>query len=158
MSARDAGAPEPPTAAAAPEIREAVAEDAPAIAALISELGYPVTTEVLAARLRAYHAAGEVALVATRGGEVLGLLTVHLTPVLHRPTPVGRLTMLVVTEAARGMGVGRALVAAAERHLAARGCALVEVTSNRRRTDAHAFYERLGYEVTSLRFWKVLGG
>jgi GNAT superfamily N-acetyltransferase len=84
------------------------------------------------------------------------MVTVHVTPVLHRPTPVGRLTALVVTERARHGGIGRALVAAAERLLAARGCALVEVTSNRRLTDAHAFYGRLGYDTTSLRFKKDL--
>lgn len=137
-------------------VREAVAEDVPALAELLGQLGHPVAPAVLAERLRRFHTAGELALVAARGGEVVGLVTVHVTPVLHRPTAVGRLTALVVAEGARGGGVGRALVAAAEERLAARGCALVEVTSNRRRTDAHAFYERLGYEVTSLRFWKRL--
>jgi GNAT superfamily N-acetyltransferase len=56
----------------------------------------------------------------------------------------------------RGGGVGRALISAAEQRLAARGCDLVEVTSNLRLVDAHAFYQRLGYEATSLRFKKSL--
>lgn len=138
------------------DIRDARQEDAPALAALVTELGYPVAGDTIAGRMAALHAAGETVLVAARGATPVGLLTVHVTPVLHRPTPVGRLTMLVVAERERGNGVGRALVAAAERILAARGCALVEVTSNRRRTDAHAFYERLGYDVTSLRFGKSI--
>ena len=138
------------------DIRDARPEDAPALAALVTELGYPVSGDTIAERMAALHTAGETVLVAARGGTPVGLLTVHVTPVLHRPTPVGRLTMLVVGERERGNGVGRALVAAAERILAARGCALVEVTSNRRRTDAHAFYERLGYDATSLRFGKSI--
>jgi len=111
---------------------------------------------VIAARLESLQAAGKGVLIATRGAGPVGLVTVHFTPVLHRPTPVGRLTALIVTRSERGRGVGRALVAAGERWLAARGCALVEVTSNRRRGEAHAFYRRLGYEETSLRFKKDL--
>src|SRR5262245_20806795 len=138
------------------EIRNARPDDALALAALLAELGFPAPAAAVAERLDALLGAGEAVLVAALDDEVLGLLTAHVTPVLHRPTPVGRLTALVVTARARGRGVGRALVGAAERVLAARGCALVEVTSNRRLADAHAFYERLGYEATSLRFKKAL--
>ena len=139
-----------------PVIRDATLDDAPALVSLLEELGYPTTADVLAERMRAFAAAGERALVAAVDGEVLGLITLHATPVLHRPTAVGRLTTLVVAARARGTGVGRALVAAAEQLLAERGCALVEVTSNRKRRDAHAFYEHLGYCETSLRFYKPL--
>lgn len=138
------------------DIRDARAADVPALVALVAELGYPTPEATMAVRLDAMNSAGEKVLVAERGGDIVGLLTVHVTPVLHRPTAVGRLTALVVAERARGAGVGRSLVAAAEHLLAARGCALVEVTSNQRRTDAHAFYQRLGYDATSLRFKKDL--
>ena len=137
-------------------VRDARLDDVPALASLLTELGYPADEHVIADRLDAMRDAGEVVLVATRDGDTLGVLTLHVTPVLHRPTPVGRLTALVVAGRARGGGVGRALVSAGERLLASRGCALVEVTSNQRRKDAHAFYERLGYEMTSLRFKKDL--
>jgi GNAT superfamily N-acetyltransferase len=137
-------------------IRDADADDAAALAALLTELGHPTSPEELAARLPQLVAGGDHALVATRGGAPLGLLTTHATPTLHRPRPVGRITALVVAEAERGRGVGRALVEAAERRLTARGCGMVEVTSNRQRTDAHAFYERLGYAITSYRFMKPL--
>jgi len=137
-------------------IRGARAEDTPALAALLGELGYPAAPDVIGQRLEAMLGVGELVLIAMRENEALGVVTVHVTPVLHRPTPVGRITALVVTRRARGEGVGRALVDVAERLLAQRGCALIEVTSNQRRADAHAFYMRLGYEVTSLRFKKDL--
>ncbi len=66
--------------------------------------------------------------------------------------------MMVVDGALRGQGIGAELVAAAERLLAERGCQLVEVTSNLRRTDAHRFWEREGYERTSARFAKQVRG
>lgn len=138
------------------DIRLARPADASAIAALVTELGFPTTPGDLAPRLAAMQGAGEIILVAARDDAVLGVLTVHVMPVLHRPAPVGRLTMLVVTAAMRGIGVGRALVAEAERMLAARGCGIVEVTSNQQLTEAHAFYQRLGYAVTSVRLFKAL--
>jgi len=142
-------------------VREARVDDAPEVARLLALLGYPWPTDVVAQRLAAYLASGEQAFVATDAPDgsspaLAGVLTVHITPVLHRAGPVGRLTSLVVDEPARGRGVGRALVQAAEAHFVARGCVLAEVTSNQRRTDAHRFYERLGYALTSARFGKVL--
>jgi GNAT superfamily N-acetyltransferase len=138
------------------EIRDARPADADALAPLLAELGYPTSPDVIAKRLDALSAISETVLVAADGTDLLGVITVHVTPVLHRPTYVGRITTLVVAERAHGRGVGRALVEAAERLLAKRGCALLEVTSNSKRTDAHAFYEHLGYEKTSVRFWKAL--
>ena len=106
-------------------------------------------------RLAALKKAGTAALVAEQG-EVAAVLTIGAIQVLHRPHPVGRITMLAVEEKRRGQGIGTALVAAAEKRLAAGGCGLVEVTSNVKRLRAHAFYERLGYERTSYRFAKAL--
>ena len=93
--------------------------------------------------------------MAERGG-VIGCLSWHITPVVHRPRPVGQITMMVVAEEARGEGVGAALVAEAEARLKAAGCGLIEVTSNVKRLRAHNFYEKLGYERTSYRFARVL--
>jgi ribosomal protein S18 acetylase RimI-like enzyme len=131
-------------------LRAAKPKDSGVIAALIVALGYEVTAAEVASRLRRVEA-----LVADRGG-VVGAITVAVTQVLHRPKPVGRISMLVVGEEARGAGIGTALVAEAEQRLAAAGCGLIEVTSNRKRQRAHAFYERLGYERTSYRFVKAL--
>ena len=36
----------------------------------------------------------------------------HITPVMHRAGPIGRLTALVVDESERGRGIGKALVIA----------------------------------------------
>lgn len=141
------------------DIREAAPTDVAEIARLLDALGYPTAVETLAERFERFDGAGEQALLAEQPGSasaLLGLMTLHATPVLHRDGPVGRITMLVVDPAARGRGIGRQLVAAAESWAAARGCVLMEVTSNRRLTDAHAFYERLGYESTSFRFGKKL--
>jgi len=136
-------------------IREAGPKDAGAIAALIVALGYDVTPAEVKRRLAALNKAGHPTLVAERDG-IAGVLTTSVTQVLHRPRPVGRISMLAVAETARGQGIGGALVAEAERRLGAKGCGLVEVTSNTRRLRAHAFYEKQGYERTSYRFAKTL--
>jgi GNAT superfamily N-acetyltransferase len=141
------------------------------MARLLGVLGYAIDPAALTVRWMRFTAAGEAALVAVASGLVtaakgasapsdsaplLGLATLHVTPVLHRAGSVGRVTSLVVDPAARGHGVGRMLMRAAEEWAVGRGCVLMEVTSNRRRTDAHAFYERLGYAATSFRFGKEL--
>lgn len=135
-------------------IRAADTRDAAAIAALIGQLGYSVTADEVGDRLQTMDAAGQTVLVAEQGGRLIGCLSTSTMTVLHRPAPVGRISMMVVDEQMRGQGVGAKLVAAAERLLAGRGCQLVEVTSNLKRTRAHHFYETLGYERTSARFAK----
>ena len=101
-------------------------------------------------------AEGRVVLVAELDGGVIGCLSTSVMRVLHRPAPVGRISMMVVDESLRSQGIGAVLVAAAEQALAAQGCYMVEVTSHQRRTEAHRFYERLGYEHTSVRLAKEL--
>ena len=138
------------------EIRKATAADSALIAPLLSQLGYPADPHDVADRFAGLTSSGDTALLAMRNGEAIGFASVHATPVLHRPAPVGRVTSLVVADGVRGQGVGRALMSEAERLLAERGCGLIEVTSNRSRTEAHAFYEKLGYVATSFRFAKTL--
>ena len=147
--------PAEPEPAKTPVIREARPGDADAIAKLLAELGYEAGAGDVRRRIAQLRKAGEPPLVAERG-TVVACLSWHVTPVLHRPRPVGRLTMMVVAEEARGGGIGTSLLAAAEARLRERGCGLVEVTSNVKRLRAHDFYRRLGFERTSYRFVKSL--
>lgn len=136
--------------------RTATPADAQALSDLLTELGFPASPPEVARRLENLMGMGEIVIVRTRGDEILGFVTLHRTPVLHRAARVGRLTALVVASRERGRGHGRALVAAAERHLASAGCELIEVTSNFKHAGAHTFYERLGYVKTSFRFGKTV--
>ncbi len=147
--------PPPPPAPAPVRVRVARPKDAEAIATLITALGYELTAADVRKRLAALRKEGGEALVVERGA-LLGIVTIANLTVLHRPLAVGRLTLLVIDESARGQGLGKALVAEAEARLKARGCGTIEVTSNRKRARAHEFYESLGYERTSYRFAKAL--
>ena len=145
------------------QIRAPRPEDAEGIAALLGELGYPARADEVPPRLarldrfaRASAEHGAAAFVAARDRELLGLATVHAYPVLHRAGDVAQLTALVVTARERGLGVGRALVDAAARWARARGCSRLTVTTALHRADAHAFYERLGFEHTGRRYVKGL--
>jgi N-acetylglutamate synthase-like GNAT family acetyltransferase len=138
-------------------VRNATESDSDAIEKLIGQLGYSVSSADVAARLATIESVGNCVLVAEIDGQVVGCLSTSTMTVLHRPAPVGRISMMVVDERYRSRGTGAEMVKAAERMLAEKGCQLVEVTSNLRRTDAHRFWKRIGYERTSARFAKDAG-
>jgi GNAT superfamily N-acetyltransferase len=138
-------------------IRAAAGADASAIADLVGQLGYPASVgEVVdrLERLRAFRDA--VALVKEVDGRVVGVVTGHVFPSIHSTPPVAWLTTLVVDKRMHGRGVGRELVAAVEEWAKSQGAVRLSVTSGKQRGDAHAFYERLGYERTGVRLAKAL--
>jgi GNAT superfamily N-acetyltransferase len=62
----------------------------------------------------------------------------------------------VVASEYRGQGVGWALISAAEDWARQRGATDVMLTTHKRRTGAHRFYRKMGYEATGYRFYKSL--
>ncbi len=139
------------------EVRPAVAADADVLARLVTQLGYPSDASQLRARLEL--AAGDPdirALVAERGGEVVGMIGIMVFPAFHRDGLHGYITALVVDAAARGGGAGAALLAAAETWFAERGVTKATLTTAMHREAAHRFYEHLGYEFNGRRYVKNL--
>jgi GNAT superfamily N-acetyltransferase len=138
-------------------IREAGADDASVVAALLGELGYEMSADTAAERLAALSGStGERVLLAFDGSAPSGLVAVHVAEMLHRPKPVARVTALVVAQCARGRGVGRVLLDHAVAFARERGCGLIELTSALYREDAHAFYRANGWASTAQRFHRVL--
>jgi N-acetylglutamate synthase-like GNAT family acetyltransferase len=140
-------------------VRDATIADVPALAALLGELGYPVAPEPLATRVeRLLSSSDNRVLVATRSAEStpIGLLSLHVMPVVHDAHDLAMIMALVITERARGEGVGRALIERATAVARERGSSRLFVTTHLRRSGAHAFYERLGFEFTGRRYVKVL--
>jgi GNAT superfamily N-acetyltransferase len=138
------------------KIREAKPADSKRLVELLDYLGHPLAEKAIRKNLAVLTKRKEMPLVAMLDKKVVGLIGIHTMVTVHRDAPVGRIPVLVVAQEAQGHGVGRLLVEAAERQLKKAGCKIVEVTSNDRRTAAHAFYRHLGYERTSLRFMKKL--
>jgi GNAT superfamily N-acetyltransferase len=148
--------PAPPPKPKVPKLRDAKPSDAKRLAELIHELGHEIDEKQVRKNLKALAKAGELPIVATFDGQVVGLVGLHRMTTIHRPAPVGRIPVLVVVKDAQGLGIGRMLVEEVERRLKKTGCQIVEVTSNDRRGAAHAFYRHMGYERTSIRFMKKL--
>jgi ribosomal protein S18 acetylase RimI-like enzyme len=92
-------------------------------------------------------------LVAEVRKRVVGTLALVLVPNLsHKGTPYAVIENVVVDEKQRGNGIGEALIRYAIEEARNAGCYKVSLTSNKRRTDAHRFYERLGFRRTHEAF------
>jgi GNAT superfamily N-acetyltransferase len=91
----------------------------------------------------------QLLVVADAGGRVVGTLQLSFIPYL---TYVGgvRAQVEAVRVAAdqRGCGLGRRLLEWAVGEARARGCHLVQLTTDKRRPEAKRFYESLGFEAT----------
>jgi ribosomal protein S18 acetylase RimI-like enzyme len=133
-------------------VREAVAADVDAIAALLSDDGLGRGREAPGdpAYARAFVAMaaqpGNVYLVAEEAGEVTGCLQFTLIHGLSR-TGASRAQIEGVRVRAdrRGQKIGEALFESAFARARALGCPLVQLTTDRARGDAFRFYERLGF-------------
>lgn len=128
-------------------IRRATDADAPAIASLAGELGYPTEPAQMRVRLGALHPDDDALFVAVAGVAGIGWAHVAALRVVVSE-PYAELRGLVVASALRSRGVGARLLAAAEEWTRERGLTRIRVRSNVIRERTHAFYERHGYTTT----------
>ncbi|TXR56911.1 GNAT family N-acetyltransferase [Quadrisphaera setariae] len=84
-----------------------------------------------------------------RCGDVVATMQLSFLPGLARRGALrAQLEAVRVAAAHRSSGLGTAMVGWAAEEARRRGCALVQLTTDKRRTDAHRFYERLGFAAT----------
>lgn len=134
-------------------LRRAQREDLPAIVALLADDVLGESREhpgdlspYLAAFERIDADPAHLLVVADAGGEVVGTLQLTVLPGLSRGGALrAQVEAVRVAHSQRGKGLGQALLLWAVEESRARGCSLVQLTTDKQRTDAHRFYERLGF-------------
>lgn len=127
-------------------LRPATADDAERIAALFTDEGYPSGPSDIVERLGRFDSEHSRVIVADYGGEVLGFVAVHALPRFEHSDRIIRIMALVVDAGVRERGIGRLLMAEAERVGTEVGAAFAEVTAGHHRPDARRLYEELGYD------------
>lgn len=146
------------------EIRPATAEDLEAIVAMLADDPLGAQREspddlgpYLAAFERLANDPQQHLVVAVREGKVVGTLQLTIIPGLSRRGATRSIIEGVRIHAEeRGSGLGTQLIEWAVEESGRQGCRLVQLTSDVTRTDAHRFYERIGFEASHLGFKKNL--
>ena len=140
---------------------QVIREDAAAIAALSGQLGYPESAEVVATRLdRLLGREDQLVLAAVADdGELSGWIHAADQDLVEAERRCEILGLVVDGRHRRG-GIGRRLVAEAERWAAGRGLRQMSVRSNVAREESHPFYQAQGYDrvKTQQVYRKPIGG
>lgn len=135
--------------------RDALDADAASIATLLEQLGYRASEQLVCEKIGLLGASPmDAVLVVEDEGAIIGVISLHVFELFHQIGRIGRITSLVVSESARGKGVGALLVSKADSFFCALGCVRAEVTSGDHRPTAHAFYRNQGYAPDERRFIK----
>ena len=130
-------------------IRHAEALDLPALHLLYQQLHPADTTTTIeemseAFATRCAHPGCEV-FVADQDDRVVGTFVLYRLPNMSfNARSMAILENIIVDEALRGQGIGRAMLEYARATAQAHGCLQLSLSSNARRTDAHEFYRRCG--------------
>ena len=127
-------------------LRPATASDAERIASLFTDEGFPAGPTDIVDRLGRFDSEYSRVVVADHGGEVLGFVAVHALPRFEHSDRIARIVALVVDPGVRERGIGRLLIAEAERIGHEVGAAFAEITAGHHRADARRLYEELGYD------------
>ncbi|NML49788.1 GNAT family N-acetyltransferase [Streptomyces sp. R302] len=146
-------------------LRPATRAELPAVLALLADeerVVDPATVRVTEAYERAFAAIEadprNEMLVLVDGGLVVGCLQATYIPGLGKGGAERALVEAVRIRAdRRGGGLGRRLMELAADRARGRGCALVQLTSDKKRADAHRFYASLGYAPSHEGFKLPLG-
>ncbi|MGA8016548.1 MAG: GNAT family N-acetyltransferase [Candidatus Dormiibacterota bacterium] len=136
-------------------LREARADDAPQIAELFAELGYPLTAAEALERL---GRGIETVFVAADSARLQGLLVICCHLPFGRTRSIARINAMVVRSQARRRGIGAQLRRKAQEWARSSGCEGIELTSGIRpeRDAAHRFYVGAGFQRVAYRFWMSL--
>lgn len=140
-------------------LRTATETDVPAIVDLIAadQLGASRDGVRDAADLAAYVAAfrsieadpAHLLIVAEERGEIVATCQLSFLPGLARRGALrAQIEAVRVAASRRASGLGAAMMRWAIGEARHRGCAVVQLTSDKARTDAHRFYARLGFVAT----------
>ena len=128
-------------------IREMEPMDIAVCRLLLSQLGYDLNLQEMKRRYEAIKQKQDHAIfVGEQDGQVVALLHLYERPAFDKPPEV-IVQALVVDQNCRGTGVGKAMMNIAERWALDRGFSSVALTSSVSRSDAHSFYNRIGYKV-----------
>lgn len=143
--------------------RLATRADVADVVALLADddLGMARETRELAPYLAAFDAmqveGNNSLIVGEQGGVVVATYQITIISGLSlRATRRAQVESVRVASALRGLGIGAALMADAEARARTAGCGLIQLTTNKDRTRAHAFYAAQGYQPTHLGFKKSL--
>jgi GNAT superfamily N-acetyltransferase len=138
--------------------RAATADDLPAIIALLmddalgkprEDLGTPIDPRYLDAFAAISCDPNQLLAVADQEGLVIACLQITFIPGLSRHGMWrGQIEGVRVASTRRGSGVGRAMMLWAIDRCRERGCGLIQLTTDKRRADAHRFYAALGFEAS----------
>ncbi|MFG1627106.1 GNAT family N-acetyltransferase [Kribbella sp. NPDC049227] len=134
-------------------IRRATSADVAGIVAMIADDQLGATRESLddlTPYLDAFERIdtdpNQLLMVAERNDELVGTLQLTIIPGLsRRGSSRGLIEAVRVAAPARGSGLGTTLIQWAIEESRTRGCTLVQLTSDKSRTAAHRFYDRLGF-------------
>ena len=129
-------------------LRPAAPGDAEAIATMFTDEGYPAGPSDIATRLQRFATPGARVIVAEHDGALLGFIAIHALPRFEHDDWIVRILALVVDAGARERGVGRSLMAEAERVGRELGAAFIELTAGHHRPEARQLYESLGYDAS----------
>jgi GNAT superfamily N-acetyltransferase len=128
-------------------IREIGPTDISACRLLLSQLGYDLTLQEVKRRYDAIREKQDHAVfVGEQDGQVVALLHIYERPAFDKPPEV-IVQALVVDQNWRGMGIGKSMMKIAERWALDRRFSSIALTSSVSRSDAHAFYNSIGYKV-----------
>lgn len=142
------------------DIRAAATDDVPALVALLADDPLGAQREspddlapYFAALERLSTDPNQHLVVAVREGRVVGTLQLSIIPGLSRRGSTRSIIEAVRIHAdERGSGLGTRLIEWAIDASRRQGCRLVQLTSDTTRTDAHRFYERLGFQASHVGF------
>jgi PhnO protein len=129
-------------------IRQAVESDVAAVKGLLEELENRAFDQAVFDRIYAeyLHTPLTIMQVAIHNEiEIIGFISCKGQSLLHHDGLVFEIQELIVTASHQGRGVGRQLIAALKPELSRLGAKSLEVTSNKRRKEAHAFYQSVGF-------------